>query len=58
MKGAEIGSLGAEFVWNRARLAEEILILGRELGLDKLNSGVRMGEGVEASEIEWNRRRG
>jgi hypothetical protein len=54
----EMGSLGVECVWNGVGLGGEILIFGRELGLDMLNSGVGMGKGVELVEIEGNRRGG
>jgi hypothetical protein len=36
LKGVEIVPLGVELVWNGGGLGEEILIFGRELGLDKL----------------------
>jgi hypothetical protein len=58
LKGVEIGSSGVELKQNGGRLAGEILIFGRELGLDMLNSGVGMGKGVELVEIEGNRRGG
>jgi hypothetical protein len=46
----EVGWLGVEFVWNSERLAEEILIFGRKLGLDMLKWGVGMGNRVETVE--------
>ena len=52
MEWLEIGWLSVEFEWNGGWLGREILIFGRELGLDILNSGVRMGKGLEKREID------
>ena len=45
-------------MWNGGELGQEILMLGRELGLDMLNSGVREGEGLESIENVWIEHRG
>ena len=48
-----MGRLGVEVEWNGSGWAEEILILGRELGLDTLKWDVKAGLGVEAVETVW-----
>jgi hypothetical protein len=45
-----MGWLGFESEWNGSGLGEEILIFGRELGLDKLKWGVGIWEGMEMTE--------
>ena len=40
LERVEVGWLGVEFVWNGGGWAGEILIFGRELGLDTLKWGV------------------
>jgi hypothetical protein len=53
LERVEMGQLGVEVEWNGSGWAEEILILGRELGLDTLKWDVKAGLGVEAVETVW-----
>jgi hypothetical protein len=53
LEWVEVVSLGAEFEWNGGWLAEEVLILGEELGLDTLKWGVGTGKVVETMEPVW-----
>ncbi|MEJ2734897.1 MAG: hypothetical protein P8189_15240 [Anaerolineae bacterium] len=50
MEWVEAGCLAVEFEWNGGWLADRILILGAELGLDMLKWGVGMGNMVETVE--------
>jgi hypothetical protein len=54
LERVEVGSLGVEVVWNGGGLGGEILMLGAELGLDRLKWGVGVGLGVEGRETVWN----
>jgi hypothetical protein len=58
LERVEIGALRVEVVWNGGGWAEEILMFGGELGLDRLNWGVRVGLGMEGREMVWNGRKG
>jgi hypothetical protein len=53
LEWVEVGRFGVEFVWNGDRWAEEILIFGRELGLDMLKWDVGVRSRLEQKEYVW-----